>query len=84
MTHVHVAICRSWHVLVAMQFFALAETSNVSPVMTSAYALIQIKWSETLEVDRFVQFRPQPPKPTVSPANGATVELTLVSKVALN
>ena len=42
MTHVRVAVCRSWRVLVAIHLSALAETRNVSPVMTITNTLTQM------------------------------------------
>ena len=41
MTHVHVAICCSWHVLVVIEFFVFMETRYVSLVFTISYDLIQ-------------------------------------------
>ena len=42
MTHVHVAICCSWHVLVVIEFFVFMETRYVSLVLSISYDLIQI------------------------------------------
>ena len=42
MTHVHVAIWCSWHVLVVIEFFVFLETWYFSLVLTISYDLIQM------------------------------------------